>query len=188
MPKRSLRRQLLTRRRALGYDEWSASSRSAQLNLILLEEFSRSRSVALYAPVHNETDTGALLEVALADGKQVLYPVTCGHDMVFHQVNNPDELRKGRFGIPEPCPADSGCAADNADLIVVPGVAFDLNGHRIGYGKGFYDRFLEHAAPLAHLVGLCHDFQLIEEGLPADSHDIRMDIVVTDKRIIYHKK
>ena len=68
------------------------------------------------------------------------------------------------------------------DLIVVPGVAFDLAGHRIGYGKGFYDRFLQHPGRKAHLVGLCHDFQLIDGEIPAEGHDIRMEIIVTDRR------
>lgn len=184
MPKRSLRSQLLAERRALTHESWHASSRAAQLNLLSLVEYARAECIALYAPAHNETDTGLILAAAFQDGKRVLYPAVCGHQMVFRIVERVEELREGVFGILEPCPTGIDHQADEADLIVVPGVAFDLSGHRIGYGKGFYDRFLHHPGCRAHLVGLCHDFQLTDGAFPADSHDIPMEIVVSDKRII----
>lgn len=185
MPKRSLRQQLLARRRALGHDEWSASSRQAQQNLLSLEEFTSAACIALYAPAHNETDTAMILAAAFAAGKRVLYPAVCGHDMVLRQVGGLECLSQGCFGILEPCSTGVDHLADEADLIVIPGVAFDRSGHRIGYGKGFYDRFLQHPGRTAHLIGLCHDFQLIDGAIPADRHDIRMEIIVTEKRIIY---
>jgi 5-formyltetrahydrofolate cyclo-ligase len=184
MPKRSLRQQILARRRALSHEQWLASSRSAQRQLIELEQFSRAACIALYAPAHNETDTAGILEAALAAGKRVLYPAVCGDRMVLRQVEGLGSMAEGSFGILEPCPTGLDHHADEPDLIVVPGVAFDLNGHRIGYGKGYYDRFLQHPDRTAHLVGLCHDFQLIEGALPAEEHDIRMELVVTDRRII----
>jgi 5-formyltetrahydrofolate cyclo-ligase len=108
--------------------------------------------------------------------------------MVFRQVTGLDALQEGAFGIPEPRPTGIEHEAEGADLIVVPGVAFDLSGHRIGYGKGYYDRFLELPERKACLVGLCHDFQLIDGAIQADRHDIQMDIIVTDRRIIYMEK
>jgi 5-formyltetrahydrofolate cyclo-ligase len=184
MPKRTLRSQLLAQRRALTPDVWRASSHAAQLNLLSLDEYVRAECIALYAPAHNETDTRLILAAAFQAGKRVLYPAVCGHHMVFRGVERVDELREGAFGILEPCPTGVDHHADEADLIVVPGVAFDLTGHRIGYGKGFYDRFLQHPDCTAHLVGLCHDFQLTDEAIPADAHDIPMEIVVSDKRIV----
>ncbi|MEI7815795.1 MAG: 5-formyltetrahydrofolate cyclo-ligase [Desulfuromonadales bacterium] len=184
MPKRSLRSQLLAQRRTLSHDIWRESSSMAQLNLLSLDEFVRAESIALYATAHNETDTGLILATAFKAGKRVLYPAVCGHQMVFRYVERIDELKQGAFGLLEPCSSGIGHQADEADLIVVPGVAFDRSGHRIGYGKGFYDRFLQHPGRKAHLVGLCHDFQLIEGGILADSHDIPMDIIVTDLRIV----
>ena len=184
MPKRSLRSQLLAQRRALSHDSWFESSNAAQLNLLSLEEYATAECIALYAPIHNETDTGLILTAAFHAGKRVLYPAVCGHQMVFRHVKRIEELQEGAFGILEPCPAGGNHQADVADLIVVPGVAFDLTGHRLGYGKGFYDRFLHYPGRKAHLVGLCHDFQLIARAIPADVHDIPMEIVVSDKRII----
>jgi len=184
MPKRSLRSQLLAQRRALSHDSWCAASRAAQLNLLSLDEYGWAECVALYAPAHNETDTGLILADAFRSGKRVLYPAVCGHQMVFRTVKRVEELREGAFGILEPCPTGVDHQADEPDLIVVPGVAFDLSGHRIGYGKGFYDRFLQHPGCMAHLVGLCHDFQLTDGAIPVDVHDIPMEIIVSEKRII----
>jgi 5-formyltetrahydrofolate cyclo-ligase len=168
----------------MSHDQWIAFSQKAQQQLVSLEEFRLADCIALYAPAHNETDTAGILAVAISAGKRVLYPAVCGDRMVFRQVNGMECLSEGCFGILEPCPTGNDHGADEPDLIVVPGVVFDLSGHRIGYGKGFYDRFLLHPDRSAHLVGLCHDFQLLEEGIPAESHDIRMELVVTDQRVI----
>lgn len=188
MPKRSLRSQMLARRRALSHDAWRESSRLAQCSLLSLEEYDRAECVALYAPAHNETDTALILTDAFSRGKRVLYPAVCGQHMVFRRVERLEGLREGAFGILEPCPTGVDHHAGEADFIVVPGVAFDCTGHRLGYGKGFYDRFLQHPDRTAHLVGLCHDFQLTDVALPADAHDIPMEIIVTDQRIMRMKK
>jgi 5-formyltetrahydrofolate cyclo-ligase len=185
MPKRSLRSQLLSQRRALGHETWLESSHAAQQNLLSLGEYQRAECIALYAPVHNETDTSEILKAAFEAGKRVLYPAVCGAHMVFRLVEGLHSLQRGAFGILEPCAVGNDHQADEVDLIVVPGVAFDLNGHRIGYGKGFYDRFLQHPGRKAHLVGLCHDFQLLDNLIPGEQHDIAMEIIVSEKRTIH---
>jgi 5-formyltetrahydrofolate cyclo-ligase len=184
MPKRTLRQQMLAQRRELAPDEWILSSLQAQQNLLALTEYSRAGCIALYAAVHNEIDTALIVEIAFAAGKRVLYPAVCGHHMVLRRVEALEQLTRGCFGILEPCSTGVDHQADEADLIVVPGVAFDRSGHRVGYGKGYYDRFLQHPERTATLVGLCHDFQLIDGDIPADPHDIRMEIVVTERRTI----
>jgi 5-formyltetrahydrofolate cyclo-ligase len=184
MPKRSLRSQLLEQRRALGHQAWQSASHTAQQNLLSLNEYHLAECIALYAPTRNETDTALILDLAFKAGKRVLYPAVCSEHMVFRLVEGVHSLRRGTFGILEPCDIGPDHQADEADLIVVPGVAFDLGGHRIGYGKGFYDRFLQHPGLKACLVGLCHDFQLIDGKIPGEQHDIPMDIVVSDRRII----
>lgn len=184
MPKRLLRSQLLAERRALRHDLWSASSHAAQLNLLALDEYDRAECVALYAPIHNEVDTALIMAAVLRAGKRLLYPAVCGHHLVFRPVERIEDLQAGAFGILEPCPIGGEHSAGEADLIVVPGVAFDRSGHRLGYGKGFYDRFFHLSGVKAHLVGLCHDFQLTDGVIPADPHDIPMGIVVTDARVI----
>jgi 5-formyltetrahydrofolate cyclo-ligase len=176
---------MLAQRRSLSHDEWCAASLTAQLKLLSLGEYVQAECIALYAPTHNEIDTGLILSEAFLAGKRVLYPAVCGHRMVLREVHRLDDFQKGAFGILEPCPTGVDHHAGEADLIVIPGVAFDPTGHRVGYGKGFYDRFLHHPGRSAHLVGLCHDFQITTGKIPADPHDIPMEIVVSEVRIIH---
>lgn len=183
MPKKSLRSDLLARRRAIDHTLWHDASTLAQLRLISLEAFQRAACIALYAPIQQEIDTGLLFSKARSEGKRVLYPLVCGTTLQFREVNAPEQCTPGAFGILEPCRLGEDHTLETADLIVVPGVAFDLQGHRIGFGKGYYDRCLSQLPQHGTLVGLCHDFQLLEQ-IPAERHDIRMQHIVTDKRLI----
>lgn len=183
MPKRSMRRDLLAQRQALSPAEWQTASRAAQQRLLEQPLFRQAISIALYAPIRNEVDTTLLFDAARAAGKSVQYPLVCGDRLTFHEIATREQLAAGSFGIPEPCPVGDVSGAPLADLLVVPGVAFDLRGHRIGFGKGYYDRYLAGLQRLPLLVGFCHDFQLIE-AVPSEGHDIRMDCVVTDRRVV----
>ena len=184
MPKQLLRQQMLAQRRILTLDEWRDSSLLAQNSLLSLQEYLAASCIALYAPIQNEIDTAQILAAALLTGKRVLYPALLGHEIVLRQVKEPACFKEGKFGIQEPCQDNFDYLADEPNLIVVPGVAFDLSGHRIGFGKGYYDRFLNNPMRSAKLTGLCHDFQVTAEAVPTEEHDIRMDIVVTEKRVI----
>lgn len=183
MPKHALRRELLGQRSALDETVWQRNSLAAQRLVLELPEFRQAVCLALYAPIRGEVDTTLLLSEALAAGKQVLYPLVCGAELRFHRIHSLDQLAQGSFGIPEPCPVRCAAQQESFDLLVAPGVAFDRCGHRIGFGKGYYDRYLSGLHPLPCLVGLCHEFQL-RERLPAEGHDIRMDYVVSDQRVI----
>lgn len=184
MPKKTMRSSMLARRRTLGADLWQAASWSAQQQVLALGPFQQAARIALYASLGNEIDTTLLFAAARLAGKQLYYPLVCNDRLAFHQIIALEQLRLGSFGILEPCPVGSGQTHEQMDLIVVPGVAFDLQGHRIGFGKGYYDRYLADMDPLPMLVGLCHDFQLCPE-VPAEGHDIRMDYVVTEFRVVH---
>jgi 5-formyltetrahydrofolate cyclo-ligase len=154
-----------------------------QQALIETGEFAEARIVALYAPIHNEVETAQVLHAALASAKVVLFPAVCPGGLEFRRILNPAAMRRGHFGIPEPdaaCPVHS---PEEADLIVVPGVAFDLSGRRIGYGKGYYDNALHRLERKGRLVGFCYDFQLVEE-IAGEPHDVRMDLIITERRVI----
>jgi 5-formyltetrahydrofolate cyclo-ligase len=146
-----------------------------------LPEFQRANLLALYAPIHHEVETAAVAAEALSTGRTLLFPAVVGSELQFRQVQGLHELTPGRFGIPEP----AGEAFDprHADLIVVPGVAFDWSGRRIGYGKGFYDRSLHRLEGSGRLVGFCYDFQLFEE-IVGEPHDVTMDLIVTEIRVV----
>ena len=159
----------------------SSLSQALQLRFLDLPEYRRAQVLALYAPIHQEVDTSRVALGALATGKALLYPAVVGSELKFRRVLRLDQLIPGCYGIPEPV----GEARDpqEADLIVVPGVAFDQSGRRIGYGKGYYDKALHRMERGGRLVGFCYDFQLIEE-IVGEPHDVTMDIIVTESRVV----
>ncbi len=183
MPKQKLRQMILARRMHLYPVDARASGLVIQKAFIASEEFRRARTVGLYAPIQNEVDTAEVLAEALACSRTVLYPAVCGEKLEFRRVSDPGRLRKGAFGIPEP---DASCVVDDpckADIIIIPGIVFDLTGKRIGYGKGYYDRTIHHLEGQGKLVGFCYDFQLVE-AIAGEPHDVTMDLIITDKRVI----
>jgi 5-formyltetrahydrofolate cyclo-ligase len=181
MPKRALRAATLTRRRELTPQQVSTQSLALQRHFLALPEFMGAGVLALYAPIHHEVETAAVAGAALSTGKTLLYPAVEGHELQFRRVVGLNELIPGRFGIPEP--KGEPCNPADADLIVVPGVAFDHFGRRIGYGKGFYDRALHRLEGGGRLVGFCYEFQLFQE-IVGEPHDVMMDLIVTELRVV----
>lgn len=175
---------MLARRKALSPAERDAASHLAQQQLLSLPEFAAAGTVALYAAIHNEVETAELFAAASASGKMLLFPAVCGANLTFRSVAGPEQLQRGRFGILEPnadCPPASHL---DADLLVIPAVAYALNGQRIGYGKGFYDKALHELEGSGRLVGLCYDFQLVD-AFPGEPHDVCVDLIVTETRVVY---
>jgi len=137
----------------------------------------------VYSPINHEVDTDLIVRCALNSGKKIAFPSVVGDQLFFCEVQDLSSLKKGAFGIMEPCATGKIFTPEEADVLVVPGVAFDLNGHRIGYGKGYYDKMLQHLEGHGKLVGLCYDFQLVNEIL-AEPHDVKMDMIITEKRVV----
>jgi len=181
MPKRTLRAGALARRRELSPHQVSCDSLAVQQLFIALPEYRRAQVVALYAPIHHEVETFTVAVRALADGKTLLFPAVVGSEMQFRRVRHLDELKPGRYGIPEP--TGEAWEPQQANLIVVPGVAFDKAGRRIGYGKGFYDKSLHRLEGSGRLVGFCYEFQLFEE-IAGEPHDVTMDLIVTEESVV----
>ena len=181
MPKRTLRAGTLARRRELSTQQVSFRSLALQQRFLALPEFHRAKVLALYAPIHHEVETAAVAACALLTGKTLLYPAVVGSEMQLRRVRALAELIPGRFGIPEP--TGEVWEPDAADIIVVPGVAFDRTGRRIGYGKGYYDRALHRLEGTGRLVGFCYDFQLFEE-IVGEPHDVTMDLIVTEIGVV----
>lgn len=179
MPKQILRDALLAQRQQLSAQERSALNRAAQHALVASTLFKQATCIALYSPTRGEVETEVLFSAARKARKRVCYPRVEGERMQFVEVDDLDALSKGAFGLLEP---QGGSAASVAglDLMIVPGVAFDRTGHRLGYGKGFYDRELHAAGFSGVLIGLCFDFQLLDR-LPAEPHDVPVDYIVTEQ-------
>jgi 5-formyltetrahydrofolate cyclo-ligase len=128
-------------------------------------------------------DTKIIMQHAWDDGKCIAFPAVVGHTLSFHEVPALSVLREGAFGILEPCPTCRSFSTEEIDVFLLPGVAFDLSGYRVGYGKGYYDKTLHRLENLGRLVGLCYDFQLVTE-IVGEPHDVRMDVIITEKRIV----
>ena len=135
-----------------------------------------AHTVLLYSALPDEVPTLPLLNRLTAEGKTVLLPrVVSDTDMELRRYTGPHDLEPGAFGIMEPT-GELFTDYDHIDVAVVPGMAFDREGHRLGRGKGYYDRFL---ARLPHIykIGVCFPFQLVDQ-VPTDAHDILMDEVI----------
>ena len=147
--------------------------------LINLDEFIKSDCILTYVSTKIEVDTYGIIEYALSVGKTVAVP-RCEHDtnkMRFYRIKSLDNLVKGYFNIPEP---DRFCSEQidyNNALCIVPGLAFNKDGYRIGYGRGYFDRFL--AENNVKSVGLCYKAFVIDD-LPVEGFDIPVDILLTD--------
>lgn len=182
MEKAELRQQMLELRSSIDLPSYEKMSVLAQQSLICSESFRQAKRLGLYSPVSNEVGTEEIFAAALAAEKQVYYPKVNGPGLQFYKVEKQDELSPGRFRVLEPI-GDCEISPEGLDLIVLPGVAFDLDGRRLGYGKGFYDRFLALTTPECITVGLGFDLQL-REALPEELHDQKVFFLATESRFI----
>lgn len=150
-----------------------------------LEVTSIAKTVALYASCKGEVDTTMIFETLKRANKTVCYPkVLDTRKMSFYKVCSLNELKPCFVGIPEPeIDKTKYIEPEEIDLIVVPGVAFDTKCRRIGYGGGFYDTFLSSNTCNFVKVALCYEVQVFEEVV-TNKHDIKMDVIVTEKRVI----
>ncbi|MFL5341188.1 MAG: 5-formyltetrahydrofolate cyclo-ligase [Gemmataceae bacterium] len=153
-----------------------------------LPAYSAAKCVMFYIDVRSEVRTRQALPAALASGKKIVVP-WCndrGELELFH-LNHMDELAVGMYRILEPKPElralpERQVPVEELDLIMVPGVAFDRRGARMGHGKGYYDKLLQHARPDAPLVALAFECQLFPE-IPVAAHDVFMDLIITEKAV-----
>jgi len=175
-----LRRQLTDRRRALDPLQRAAWSMDLQRRVVELPAFAAAKTIALYAPLRAEPDTRALWEAAREAGKRVLLPALGDADRPeLRLAGRPAALVMGRLGFPEPAQGESIPAAE-VDLFVTPGLGFDRQGHRLGRGKGFYDRLLASRRVGCTLIGITFEVLLVERIDP-EPHDVAVDVVITEK-------
>lgn len=164
-------------------------SRSAQEALIASDWFCRAETVLIYIPFRGEVNTDMITVAAIAAGKRLVLPRTEREPqrLVLHRYSGDQTtLVRGALGIREPAPDWPVVAPGEIDLVVAPGVAFDRQGNRLGYGGGYYDQMLpevKQANPAALLIGLAFRFQVIEV-LPTEPHDIPMNGVATDEGLL----
>ncbi len=175
MNKQELRQAIRAQKRAMTEEDILRRSE------ILAEKFARSdayraaKTIYGYLPYNQEVRTVPMLRRALEEGRRVAVPKVYGDDMKFIYLDDLSQVAKGYAGIPEPV-ADGPVAQDETALVLMPGLAFDRAGHRIGYGGGFYDKFLARE-PHHPTVALCYDFQVMDR-LETEEFDIPVDLVI----------
>lgn len=152
-----------------------------------LPEYESARTVMFYVDVRSEVRTRHYLPTALGHGKRIVIPYCVQGELELFWLTGMDELSVGMYRILEPRPElrslpETQVQVTDLDLIMVPGVAFDRTGARMGHGKGFYDKLLEHARPDTPLVALAFECQLFPE-VPTQSHDVFMDKIITEHEI-----
>ncbi len=187
MPKRALRKHIFALRDSLSAGEISAKSGAIGRRLEQLPFYPEAQAIMFFLSFRSEVDTAGMVRDNLARGRRVFVPkaVHEGRELIPSELFNYEkDLAPGYYGIPEPQagalrPVDPG----EIDLLIVPGVAFDLQGNRLGYGGGYYDRFFERLRPGVPLVALTFELQLVEQ-VPVEPWDRRMDWLVTEKRVI----
>jgi len=180
MDKKELRKKFKDLREALSEKEWFEYSKRICENLIASFFFKNSQTIAFYYPVNKEVDLTIAIEEALKQGKEIFLPKTHLKEkrLSFHKVTDLGKLSPGVFGILEPPSNNPSIEACALDLVLVPGLAFDLRKFRLGYGGGFYDRFLRETRALK--IGIAFSFQIIEK-LPQDPWDEKMDYILTEE-------
>jgi 5-formyltetrahydrofolate cyclo-ligase len=166
-----------------------ALSRAIFQQLVALPEYARAQTLMLYLDVRSEVRTRWFVPAAWQEGKRVVVPYCEGGEIELFRLDHLDELAPGIMEVLEPPPelrgrADRKIDPSGLDMIVVPGLAFDRRGGRLGYGMGYYDRLLHQIRNNAKKVAVCFECQLVPE-VPLLPHDIRMDMVVTENAV-YH--
>ena len=175
MDKKELRRQIREQKRAMTPQQIESASEKLVELFLATEQYRQAKTIYGYLPYNQEVRTVPILEQALADGKKVAVPKIYGDEMRFIYLPDLNQVEKGYSGIPEPV-EDGPLGDDPTALVLMPGMAFDKEGHRIGYGGGFYDKFLAQE-PGHPTVALCYDFQIVKE-LPTEEFDIPVDLVL----------
>jgi 5-formyltetrahydrofolate cyclo-ligase len=178
-----LRNGILAQRKQLGVNEVRVWSKRITELIIESPFFQQAQVIMGYAPCNNEVDISPLIQVALEQGKRVLLPNTKweNRQLLPVAVNKyPEDLVAGPYGILEPSlEKGSLWPIQKIELVIVPGVAFDLSGYRLGYGQGFYDRFLIQLVNGTAIVGAAFSFQIVNTVYP-EVHDFPMPVIVSE--------
>ena len=182
--KKDIRSQYIKKRDALSQEEVNVKSDKILYQLFNMTEYKDAKYILLYADYHNEVATNKIFEDARQRGKKIYFPKVFGQEMEFYSVDSLEELRFGYKGIREPQENPIKrffYKKQDTTIMIVPGVAFDMKGYRVGYGKGYYDKYLSEKKMISTFA-LAYTFQILEH-VPSDAHDIKMDKIITEELV-----
>ena len=179
--KSEIREKYLAVRDSIPSEQKEAFDKKISSRLVSSITYRHCTDVLLYASARGEVDTQTIFEKAIADGKRVAFPC-CNPDntMTFRYVTSKDQLSVATFGLLEPSADCEECKPTNFSLLIVPGLVFDKGGYRVGYGKGFYDRYLSAFEGVS--IGLVYNKLLLSE-VPRGRFDRHVDVIISEKGV-----
>lgn len=185
MNKQELRKQIFSLRRKIPMETIKNHSQQIHNHLFNTSEYQQAPSICFYVSYGHEVQTHEMIKQALTQGKTIIVPCcnTIDHTLILSRITSWKQLQPGTYGILEiPEEQRKTIQPHTLDLIIVPGVAFDNKGNRLGQGGGYYDRLL--ASAQGKTIGLCFETQLIEQ-VPISTHDKPVDMIITEKQVIH---
>jgi len=184
--KKKLRKEVIEKRNSLPSLERKKKDVHIMKKLLTLPEFKKAHTLLFYASFRTEVNTIDMIKESLKIGKRVVLPKVDKdrHRLNLYEIKDIGELIPGDSGIPEPFLPDAKFVnVNDIDLMIIPGTGFDYSGNRLGYGAGYYDAFLSDMHEKIPLIALAYEEQLVQ-SIPSEPHDIKVDIIVTDKQVI----
>ncbi len=180
--KNKLRKEMKLKRSMLNVDEVTTMSRCIYENLFSLSCMKCAKTVCTFISAFKEPDTISIINTLWNEDVKVAVPISNvdTNTLTLSYIDSINDLKKGAYGILEPIRIKKADETE-FEVILIPGLAFDKNGNRMGFGKGYYDRFLEKTSAVK--IALCYSFQVVEH-IPAEVHDVPMDYIITEKEII----
>lgn len=183
--KRNIRKEVLMKRSKMKAEEKELKDNIILEKLFQTDLYKNARNIFTYISFGDEINTIKLIKRAFKDKKNIAVPKTYRETKTMHAIfiHSLRELKENYMGILEPIDDSIVVKKEDIDLIIVPGTVFDREFNRIGYGGGYYDRYLEDIAYKNNKVVLAYDFQIIDK-IESEEHDIKMDLIITDKEVI----
>ncbi|MGG7079311.1 5-formyltetrahydrofolate cyclo-ligase [Clostridium sardiniense] len=181
--KKETRKNIIKKRDELDITVKEAVDNNIIEKLMMNETYKSARGIFIYIGFGSEINTKIIIKEALNSGKEVYVPKVIKKDMILIKIDSLENLVTSSYGILEPIGDKSDFDVNKLDLIIMPGVAFDKAGNRLGYGGGYYDKFLEYNQIECKKIALAYDFQVLE-NLEVEDHDIKVDLIITEKQII----
>ncbi len=185
--KKETRKNIIKERDNLNTETKKSMDNKIIEKLIMSETYKRARGIFIYIGFGSEINTKIIIQDALKSEKEVYVPKVIKKDMILIKIDSLENLVTSSYGILEPIGDKSDFDVNKLDLIIMPGVAFDEMCNRLGYGGGYYDKFLEQNNIECKKIALAYELQVLDK-LEVEVHDIKVDLIITEKRIINNKK
>ena len=183
--KNVIRKELIVKRKKMSKKEVLEKSRLLKKRLFEIDEFKQASTILFYVSYGNEVYTHDMIKESISKGRHIVVPISDKENrrLILSEFGEWNNLEPGSYGILEPRKDKmKEIPVGKVDLIIVPGVGFDEKGNRLGHGKGYYDNLLRNSTKALH-IGLAFEFQLVDE-IPVEDHDMKVDKIVTEGRII----